>query len=114
MRLKPWACQLGRKLGNRAAMEYLPLDRASLHDHTLVSTECVEPRLKEGMDRRRNDDLAVAAVLAHHRQHLLDEERVSLRRGGDAIACPSVEECALEEVLDQRIAFLSLEGLEHE
>ena len=45
--------------------------------------EPVEPGLQERLDRRGHDDLALAAVLAHHREHLLDEERVAAGGGED-------------------------------
>ena len=61
-------------------MEDLALDRSALHDDAHVAIERVDARLQERMDRRRNSDLAVSAVLTDHRQHLLDEERVARRR----------------------------------
>ena len=51
----------------------------SMHDAN-VAVERVDPCLEERLDRRWNHDLAVAAVLAHHREHLLDVERVPGRR----------------------------------
>ena len=85
MRLDVRAHEIGRELGDRAAMEHLALDRAALHDDANVAVERVDARLEERMDRRRDDDLAVAAVLAHHREHLLDVERVPGRGGRDAL-----------------------------
>ncbi len=83
---------IGRELGDRATVEDLALDRASLHDDAHVAVERVDARLEKRVDRRRHDDLAVAAVLAHHREHLLDEERVSGGGGGDALPQARVEQ----------------------
>jgi hypothetical protein len=66
-------------------MEDLAFDGPALHDDADVALERVDPRLQERMDRRRDHDLAVAAVLADHREHLLDVERVARRRGGDPL-----------------------------
>ena len=75
----------GRQRRYGAAMEDLTLDRPALHDDAHVAVERVDACLEERVDRRRNDDLAVAAVLAHHREHLLDVERVPGRRVRDAL-----------------------------
>ena len=58
-------------------MEHLTLDRPSLHDNANVAVERVDACLEERLDRGWNHDFAVAAVLAHHREHLLDIERVA-------------------------------------
>ena len=42
-----------------AAVEDLALDGSSLHDDAHVAVERVDARLKERVDRRRYDDLAV-------------------------------------------------------
>ena len=62
------------------------------------------------MDRRRDDDLPVAAVLADHREHLLDEERVSGRRGGDPLAQLRVERGVGDEALHELSALLAPSG----
>ncbi len=80
-------------------MEDLALDRAALHHDADVAVERVDPRLQECVDRRRDDDLAVASVLAHHREHLLDVERVARRRGRDPLAEPAVERSVAHETL---------------
>ena len=67
-------------------MEHLALDGPSLHDVTDVAVERVDPCLEERVDRRWNHDLAVAAVLAHHCEHLLDIERVAGRGVGDPLS----------------------------
>ena len=86
VRLDPVAHGSGRQLGDGAAMEDLALDSASLHDHAYVSVERVDARLQKSLDGRRDRDLAVAAVLAHHREHLLDVQRVARRRDRDPLA----------------------------
>ena len=77
--------RIRRELRDCAAVEDLALDCAPLHHDAHVAVERVDACLQERMDRRRDSDLAVAAVLAHHREHLLDEERISRRRGRDSV-----------------------------
>ena len=77
---------VGGEHGYGSAMEHLALDRTALHHHPDVAVERVDARLQEGVDRRRNGDLAVATVFPHHREHLLDEERVAGGRGRDPLA----------------------------
>ena len=91
MRLDRRAHGIGRELGDGATMEHLALDRAALHHHAHVAVERVDAGLEERMDRRRNDDLAVAAVLTNHREHLLDVERVAGRGDRDALPQLRVE-----------------------
>ena len=81
MRLDRGSKGIRREHCHGAAVEDLAFDRAALHDHAHVAVERVDARLQERMDRRRDDDLAVPTVLAHHREHLLDVERVPRRRG---------------------------------
>ena len=45
------------ELGDRAAVEDLALDRASLDDDALVAVQPVEPGLEQRVDRRGHDDL---------------------------------------------------------
>ncbi len=66
------------------------------------------------MDRRRHDDLVALVALAHHREHLLDVERVSLRRLDDALARLGVESRIGHEVLDQLLALVLAERLEQQ
>ena len=68
---------IGRKLCDGASMEHLSFHRSALHHVTNIAVERVDARLEERVDGGRHDDLPVAAVLAHHREHLLDEERVA-------------------------------------
>ena len=53
--------RIRRELRDRAAMEDLALDRATLHHNADVAVERVDARLQERVDRRRHGDLAVAA-----------------------------------------------------
>ena len=98
--------RIGRELRDRAAVEHLALDGSALHDHAHVAVERVDPRLEERLDRRGNDDLAFAAVLAHHREHLLDVERVPGRRRGDPLAQLGVERRVRHEAVDELLALL--------
>ena len=52
------------------------LDRPAFDDGPLPRLQAVDPRGEQGLDRRRNLDLL--GGLSVHRQHLFDEQRVSL------------------------------------
>jgi hypothetical protein len=84
-------------------VEDLSLHGATLDDGALVAGESIEACLKECVDRRRNDDLALARPLASHRQHLVDEERVPLRGDDDALPRLVVDRVGRERV-DQPVA----------
>ena len=75
-----------RELLHRPAVEDLPFDGAAADHVPLARAEPVEPGLQERLDRRRHHDLRLAAVLAHHREHLLDEERVPVGGLQDSLA----------------------------
>jgi hypothetical protein len=64
-------------------VELLAFDGGTLEHRALVGRDAVQPRRQQGLNRRRDGDVAVS-VLGDHRQHLLDEERVSVRGGCDA------------------------------
>jgi hypothetical protein len=66
-----------------------------------------------GVDRRRNDDLALAWLLARHREHLVNEERVSLRRGNDPAPRLTVNRVR-RKCVDQPVAILDAEWPEEE
>ena len=87
-------------------MEHLTFDGAALHDDADISVERVDACLKERVNRRRDDDLPVTAVLAHHREHLLDIQRVAGGGGHDAVAEVVFELRLSEEICDQRLAFV--------
>ena len=91
-----------------------PSTAAALDDDPHVAVERVDPRLQERVDRRGTAMLAVA-VLADHREHLLDVERVARRRGGDPLAQVAVELAHRRaRVVDQRLALVFAERLEQE
>ena len=94
-------------------MEDLSLHRAALDDGALIAGEPIEACLKERVDRRRNDDLALAWLLARHREHLVDEERVPLRGRDDPLPRLVVDRVRRERV-DQPVAILDAERLEQE
>ena len=62
-----------------------------------ADVELVEPGGEQRLDRRRDDDV-LARRLADHRHHLLDEQRIALRRLADPLAQALVE---VGEALDQ-------------
>src|SRR5947207_3162427 len=64
-------------------MENLALDGAALEHAALSRSELVKPRREQRLDGRRDAD--VVAALRRHRNHLLDEERVTARRLDDAL-----------------------------
>jgi hypothetical protein len=67
---------------HRAAVKDLPFDGAALEHGSLGALEAVEPRGQQGLERGRDDRLAVA----RHRKHLADEEWVAAGRAGDPLA----------------------------
>ena len=92
---------LRRELRDRQPVEDLALDRAALDHRPFIRGEPVDPRLQKRLDRRRHLDLAVAAFLAQHQEHLLDEERVPLRRFEDPRPRLVRERGLPEQVVDQ-------------
>ena len=70
--------------------------------------------MQKRLDRRRHDDLALVAVLAHGGEHLLDEERVSV--GGLQNASPNVvgELRPAREPRDQQLAIVAGQSLEQD
>ena len=74
----------------------------------------VEPRLQQRLDRRRHDDLTVAAVLAHECEHLLDEERVPVGRLQDPPTHVARQLRTARETRDQQFAVLAGERLEQD
>ena len=79
------AVAVGGERGHRTAVEGPALDRSALEHRPLGRVELVEPRRKQRLDRRRHLHTA-AAALAHEREHLLHEERVSLRHLDDPLS----------------------------
>ena len=88
------------KRDDRAAMEFLPLDRAALEHNALLARELVEARREQRLDCRRHDDVA-APGLAHHRDHFLDEERVPVGGCADSCAQAVLDRVAREQLCDQ-------------
>ena len=95
-------------------MEDLALDRPPLHDDPDVAVERIDACLQERVDRGRHDDLTVAAVLPHHRKHLLDVERVA--RGGrrDAFAQVAREGSIRDEPVHQLRALVRREWFQQQ
>src|SRR5207342_3133026 len=84
MRLDAVSYGLRRELGDRPSVEHLAFYCAALHHHAHVAVEQIDARLQERLDRRWNDDV-LATALAHHREHLLHEERVAGGCNRDAV-----------------------------
>ena len=101
----------GRECLHRADVEELALDRAARQHCTLRRIELIESRGEQRLDRRRHDDLAVTA-LTQHRDHFLDEERVSACCVADPGAHAVVERNAVQEMGDQLVRFGHRERLE--
>ena len=75
---------LGCERLHGAAVEDLSLDRAPLEHASLGRLELIQARAEQRLQRGRDDHVALR--LAGHRQHLLDEERVSARGASDLLA----------------------------
>ena len=101
-----------RQILDGADVEHLALDRRALEHDPELRVERVDPRLEERGDRRGNGEVVSVAALAHHRDHLLDEERVASRRRGDPLARVGAEIALAEQVVDQRLAVVGAERLE--
>ena len=103
-----------RELLHRPAVEDLPFDGTAADHVPLARAEPVEPGLQERLDRRRHHDLRLAAVLAHHREHLLDEERVPVGGLQDSLAHVVGDLRPTGEPRDQQLAVLDGERLEQD
>ena len=104
----------GRAPRPRRSGEDEPDDRRRVDDRPLLAGQVVEAGGEQGMDRRRHDDLAGAArVLADHRDHLLDVERVALGRGDRPVSRVSAGSVGVpEEAIDHRLDVGGAERLE--
>ena len=71
------------QLLHNTSVEHLPLDGTTTDHVAFLRAEPVEAGLQERLDRRGHGDLSLRAALADHRDHLLEEERVSAGRGED-------------------------------
>ena len=96
--------QVRWKLEDGAPVEDLPLHRTTLDHGALVPTEPIEARLQQRVDRRRHNHLAVDTVLAHHCDHLFDEQRIAFRGFDDAPAHSLGELDLLQQVVDEKRA----------
>src|SRR6266511_3245938 len=85
------------ELHDGAAMEDAPFDRAALEHRALLRREPVDARRQERLERQRDRERLVA-VLALHRDELLNEERVPFGRLDDARSLLAAE---LAERLDE-------------
>src|SRR5712691_2813548 len=94
--------QFRRKFEDGATVEDFPLHRATLDHGALVPTEPIETRLQQRVDRRRHNHLSADTVLAHHCDHLFDEQRIAFRRFDDAPAHSLVELGLLQQVADEK------------
>src|SRR5579864_8857592 len=94
-------------------MEQLALDRAAAQELALRGIQLVDAGRQERLDARRHEDL-VAASLTQQREHLLDEERVSLRGGSDPDAQIRLELLAVQEVVDELVDLARRERLERD
>ena len=104
------ASALGHEAGESRLPELLALDGRAFDGGALVGRQAVESRRQQGLDRRRYGELAVGTV-GHHRQHLLDEERVALRGGCDALLRVCVD-AGQEQVVDEPRRLVRSQGLE--
>ena len=106
---------LGRRRRHRhrfdsAAVEELAFDRATPEHSSLGRIELIEPRRQQRLDRRRHDHLPLIR-LEHHREHLLDEERVAVRGRSDPRCERRRELVAAGQPFDQLVGLDRIERL---
>jgi hypothetical protein len=87
-------------------------DRGTLDDRALAGAEAVEPRGEERLDRGRGNDVPVEAALGQHGEHLLDEERVALRRLRDPRPGLPWKRPVADDLGDEELRLLVRESLE--
>ncbi len=102
------------KLDHGPSMEDLALDGSVADDQPFLVGEQIEAGLQQRMNGRRHDDVAVAVALSHHRNHLLDVERVPFGRSCDALSRALAQRRLAEQVLDQVLALVCAQRLEQE
>ena len=93
-------------------VEHPALHRSALHHPPFLAVQPVEPRGQERLDGQR-DVGAGGLVLAQHRQHLLDEQRVALGRRDHPLALLDGQRLA-RQILEQPRAVLRRQPLEHD
>ena len=93
------------------AVKDAPLDGAALEHVPLDGVELIESRGEQRLDRRRHGDRRIRR-LAHERDHLLDEERISLCRVEDPRAQHVSAGAAVEQACDERVGVGGRERLE--
>ena len=91
-----------------ALVEHVALDRAALEDGALRRVELIETSRQKRLNGRWHADLATARR-THERQHLLQEERVSLGGRGDALAQAGLDAAQLRQ---QELGLRCVERLE--
>jgi hypothetical protein len=101
---------LDEQFAQRRAHEVLPSHRCALEHGTLVLRQAVESRRDERVDRRR--DALQRTALREHRRHLLEVERIALRRLGDVLARGRVERPLQRDLVQQLAGLLVGERLE--
>src|SRR6476659_2353812 len=98
MRAQRRGVRVGRELDESRTVEDPADHRPSLEDLALVAVEAFEPSGEQGMDGRRERELAEVsrgprgagallenAVFLEHGQHLFDEQWITRRRPNDRI-----------------------------
>src|SRR4051812_28769583 len=104
----------GRQPDDGASMEHLTLYCPPLHHNANVAIESVYACLEQRLDRGWNHDLPVAAMLAHHREHLLDIQRIAGRCLRDALPQHRVEHTLRSEAIHQIGALFRRQRLEQQ
>src|SRR5262245_15443608 len=102
MRSQGGAFSFRREEGDRAAPKLPADDGGSFDQRTLRGLQTVEAGSEQSMNRRRNRELRRWFPGLDHREHLLDEQRVSIGRVGN---------CAQDVRADFRIAAQKVEEL---
>ena len=116
-----------RELGDRSPVEQLSLDRGPLHHRALLAGEAIESRRQKDVDRRRHVQVSEISrrhpgsvppfeqpVVDEHLEHLLDEQRVPLRRFEDPCAGFLGELRLAQEVAQEQLGIRSGQRLEED
>ena len=110
------AGRAAREFEDRSAGERAPDDGARLHDRALARVEPVEARRQQRVDRRRHGEgrgsrrtaempdssRSHVALVDEHPHELLDEQRVALGAGEDAVGEVGRDARVADEVLDEQ------------
>ena len=118
---------LGCERGHGARMEDLSFDGAAFDHGALLRVEPVQTRGQQQVDRRRDREVrevvdgapraifeSQQAIVDQHADHLLNEQRVSLRGREDPFARGARQVCIAQQVVEQRARLVTGERFEQD